>query len=188
MSSSVVVEEVGPNAGAQLDEFFVYLRHHVAENGASSTGYFQPLPRSSSIISAEREERFRNALAVAIAQPGWRRLWLARSPEGSIAGHIDLRSHNEDYATHRCLLGMGVHTASRRSGVGRILLGVAAHWAHTVAQLEWIDLQVLSANEAAKRLYHRFGFATVGEVPDMFKIDDQRFGYTHMALRLSRDA
>ena len=64
------------------------------------------------------------------------------------------------------------------------LIECARHWADSVARLEWIDLQVLSDNEAAKKLYHRCGFVTVGEVPDMFKLDEKYFSYTYMALRL----
>lgn len=185
MSSSATIEAVTPDATERLDEFFAYLRGHVAENGAPGIGYFQPMSRESSNFSTEREERFRSALAVAVARPGWRRLWLARSRSGHIAGHVDLRGHAEDFASHRCLLGIGVHSVNRKSGVGLSLLEYAASWAHSVAGLEWIDLQVLSVNEAAKRLYRRFGFVTVGEVPEMFELDGRRFGYTFMALRLS---
>jgi ribosomal protein S18 acetylase RimI-like enzyme len=188
MHRSVAVEVVSPDSAAQLDEFFVYFREHVAENGAPGIGYFQPMPRGSSDFSAQREERFRNALAIEVTKLGWRRLWLARSSNGSIAGHIDLRGHTEHYASHRCLLGIGVHSANRKSGVGSLLLENATHWAHSVAGLEWIDLQVLSVNEAAKKLYHRFGFVTVGEIPEMFRIDDQNFSYTYMALHLGGDA
>ena len=184
MSGSVTIEAVSPDASELLDEFFVYLREHVAENGAPGMGYFQPMPRESSYFSTEREERFRCALSVDVAKPGWRRLWLARSSSGRIAGHVDLRGHTEHFASHRCLLGIGVQRAARKRGVGLSLLACAANWAHSVVGLEWIDLQVLSVNAAAVRLYQRFGFVTVGEVPEMFKLDGQRFGYTSMALRL----
>jgi ribosomal protein S18 acetylase RimI-like enzyme len=187
MRSSLTIEAIGSEASEQLDEFFVYLREHVAENGAPGIGYFQPMSRAASNISAEREQSFRNALAIEVAKSGWRRLWVARSSNGSIVGHIDLRGHVEHNTSHRCLLGIGVQSASRRRGVGSYLLENAKNWAY-VAGLEWIDLQVLSVNEAAKKLYHRFGFVTVGEVPDMFKIDEQNFSYTYMALRLGGDA
>lgn len=113
-----------------------------------------------------------------------RRLWLALSSSGQIAGHIDLRGHPEHFASHRCLLGIGVCSLNRKSGVGLSLLEFAASWARSTGQLEWIDLQVLSVNEAAKKLYYRFGFVKVGEVPEMFELDGQRFGYTYMAIRL----
>lgn len=188
VNPTLTLEPVTPDSAALLDAFFIYLREHVAENGAPGTGYFQPLPRASSAISVEWEERFRNALAVDVPQPGWRRLWIARSLAGSIAGHVDLRSHAEGHAAHRCVLGMGVHAGSRSGGVGLSLLVGAKQWARTVARLDWIDLQVLSSNEAVRRLYRRFGFDTVGEIPEMFEVDGQRFGYIYMTRRLSRAA
>lgn len=186
MPPSTTIDEVCPDAAGTLDEFFAYLREHVAENGAPGTGYFQPQPRHAPGVSAEREAGFRAALLVPVAEPGWRRLWIARRADGRIAGHIDLRAHAQPYAGHRCLLGMGVHRGSRRGGVGSQLLEHALHWAHAMAGLEWVDLQVLSANDAAKALYRRCGFATVGEIEEMFRIDGQCFGYTYMARRLAR--
>lgn len=185
MHSTLTIEAITPEASEQLDEFFTYLREHITENGTPEVGYFQPMPRDASNISTEREERFREALTIELPKTGWRRLWVARSGNGDIVGHIDLRGHIEQNATHRCLLGIGVQSASRRNGVGLNLLESAKYWANSVAELEWIDLQVLSVNEAAKSLYHRFGFVTVGEMPEMFKLDDQYFDYTYMTLRLS---
>lgn len=187
MPNPLSLEAIGPETTEQLTEFFTYLREHVAENGSPGTGYFQPLSREASVFPAEREERFRNALAIEVGSPGWRRLWVARTPEGRIAGHVDLRGHADPHTAHRCLLGIGVHSAGRRNGVGAFLLENARHWARSVAGLEWIDLQVLSVNQAARRLYHRVGFVTIGEVLDMFKIDGQSFGYTYMALRLGAE-
>lgn len=183
-SSAIHIEAVSPAATEQLNAFFAYLREHVAENGAPDKGYFQPMSRETSNVSLEREERVRSALRVDTAQSGWRKLWLARTSQGTIAGHIDLRGHSEPHTAHRCLLGIGVHGSYRRMGLGVSLLQSAKNWAQDVANLEWIDLQVLSANQAAIRLYHRFGFVTVGEIPDMFRFDGQSFGYSTMALRL----
>jgi ribosomal protein S18 acetylase RimI-like enzyme len=184
MHRTLTIEVISPEAFRQLDEFFIYLREHIGENGAPGNAYFQPMSRSASIISAEREPHFRNALEIDVAKSGWRRLWVARSTNGCIVGHIDLRGHNEQYAPHRCLLGIGVQSANRRNGIGSYLLENAINWAYAVASLEWIDLQVLSTNKAAKNLYQQFGFVNVGEIPDMFKIDGQHFSYTYMTLRL----
>lgn len=188
MTHAPSIEAVGPQMPERLDAFFAYLRAHVAENGAPGGGHFLPMPRAASRVSAEREQRFRSALAVELSEPGWRRLWLGRAADGEIAGHVDLRAHDEPFTSHRCLLGLGVNSAHRRLGVGAALLRHAADWAHATPGLAWIDLQVLSVNTPARRLYQRLGFVTVGEVPEMFLLDGQAFGYTHMALRLGDDA
>ncbi|MBB4820655.1 RimJ/RimL family protein N-acetyltransferase [Pseudomonas alcaligenes] len=170
---------------ADFDAFMAYLDDHLRENGSPEVGYFQPLSRSASSYPPERKAAFRAGLEIALGEPGWRRAWVARAEDGQIAGHIDLRSHAERYATHRCLLGMGVHCAHRRRGLGALLIEQAGRWAASTALLEWIDLQVLGSNAAAIALYRRAGFIQVGEVPQMFKIDGQSFSYTTMTKRCS---
>lgn len=167
-----------------FDEFILYLNDHLRDNGSVEAGYFQPLPRAGSAYPPERASVFLDGMAKNVASPGWRRAWVARSRDGRIAGHIDLRAHPEDFAQHRCLLGMGVDRRHRRAGMGAALLSHARQQARDGGMLEWIDLQVISANVAALGLYRRAGFITVGERPDMFRIDGESFGYTTMSMRL----
>lgn len=168
----------------QFDAFIAYLNDHLSDNGGAETGYFQPLSRGGSCFPADRETAFRNGLDTAVGSAGWRRAWVARSADRRIAGHIDLRAHPERFAEHRCLLGMGVDRNHRRSGLGAALIAHARQWAADVAQLEWIDLQVISDNRAAVALYQRAGFVKMGETPDMFRIDGGSFAYTTMRLGL----
>src|SRR5262249_49359918 len=100
-----------------------------------------------------------------------------------IMGHIDLRSRPEQAASHRAMLGMGVHRDARRSGVGMRLLDAAIAWAEGQG-LEWIDLEVLSANVPAVALYRKRGFVRTGEIPDLFRIDGESLAYTYMSLAL----
>lgn len=162
-----------------------YLNDHLSDNGTDSTGYFQPLSRAQSVFPAERAAAFRNGLEISVGSPGWRRAWVARNSIDQIVGHIDLRAHSEQYASHRCLLGLGVDRRHRKQGIGLALLEAAHFWALEVAKLEWIDLQVLSSNQAAIDLYSRVGFTKVGEWPDMFKIDGNAFSYTTMTQKLA---
>lgn len=164
--------------------FIAYLNDHLSDNGGIEAGYFQPLPRSRSFYPADREGAFREGLDAALGTSGWRRAWVARSAQRRIIGHIDLRAHPESFTEHRCLLGMGVDRDHRKAGLGAALIAHARQWAADVAQLEWIDLQVISENQAAVALYQRAGFIRVGEMTDMFRIDGRSFPYTNMALRL----
>ena len=109
---------------------------------------------------------------------------MARDGDGRIAGHIDLRAHAERYTGHRCLLGMGVDRDHRKQGLGSRLIAHAAQWAQESAGLKWIDLQVLSANAPAIKLYERNGFHKTGEIAAMFNIDGQDFAYTSMSKRI----
>lgn len=166
------------------DDFFRYLGDQRARNGCEGTGYFLPLSRAASCAPSEREKAFREALSIPLGAPGWRCAWAARAPDRSIVGHVDLRAHPDRFAEHRCLLGMGVHQAYRRLGIGRALLDHAIRWALHETSIEWCDLQVLSGNAAALRLYTRAGFVTVSEVPDMFRMDGQAFGLITMTRRI----
>ena len=167
-------------------DFVAYLNDHLRDNGGAEAGYFQPLPRNGSTFPSDRAGAFRDGLATAVASKGWRRAWVARSKDGRIAGHIDLRAHPDSFAEHRCLLGMGVDRRHRRAGLGAALLSHALQWAAGTGQLAWVDLQVLSENLAATALYRRAGFIKAGEIPDMFRIDGRSFAYTTMSMRLDR--
>jgi ribosomal protein S18 acetylase RimI-like enzyme len=163
------VDESGCNA------FFRYLNDHRSDNGEGETGYFLPLSQSESRLPYDKEEPFRAGLNLPVGSPGWRRLWVARTPNRQIVGQVDLRSHPVRFAEHRCLLGMGVDRNHRRLGLGASLLSYATEWALANTGLEWLDLHVLSSNESALRLYLRAGFTKVGEVAEMFKFDGRLF-------------
>jgi ribosomal protein S18 acetylase RimI-like enzyme len=175
---------IEPLLKADFSEFIAYLNVHLSDNGSDGTGYFQPLPRNRSTFPSEREAAFRNGFDAPIGEKGWRRTWVARSPQQRIVGHVDLRGHPDGFTQHRCLLGMGVDRGHRRAGLGVELVEHARHWASTAAQLAWIDLQVISENLAALALYQRMGFVTAGELTDMFRIDGKSFSYTTMSMHL----
>lgn len=165
---------------ADLPVFFVYLNDHLADNGSGGTAMFMPMGRGESVLTPEKQSAFRTGMDTPVGQPGWRRGWIALAPDGSIAGHIDLRARPEKSCAHRTLLGMGVHRNFRKQGLGAAMLEVATAWAIS-HKFDWIDLEVMSVNAAARQLYARAGFAQVGQIDDMFRIDGQSVGYTFMA-------
>jgi len=167
-----------------FDEFFAYLNDHLSDNGTVS--YFQPLSRSDAGVPPRIAASFREGLDIAPCYPRWRRAWAVRSADRQIIGHIDLRSRQDRFAEHRCLMGMGVHRDHRKRGIGTALIEHAEQWARANTALEWIDLQVLSENTPAMQLYARMGFELVGEIPDMFRIDGRSFSYTTMARKIAR--
>ena len=174
---------IRPAVHTDLAALFAYLNDHLADNGKDGTPLFQPMARSESRLPPEKEAGFITGLGTAVGEPGWRRVWLALDDSGAIAGHIDLRARPERPAAHRALLGMGVHRDHRRKGLGARLIDAAMAWARDEAGIEWIDLEVLSVNRAARDLYARSGFAMVGEMPDMFRIDGEQHAYTFMTRR-----
>jgi ribosomal protein S18 acetylase RimI-like enzyme len=174
---------IEPIADADFDAFFHYLGEQLAENGRDGV-YFQPMAPTTAGVPPGRQQAFRDGLGVAVGEPGWRRGWLARDAHGDVVGHVDLRAHPEPFTGHRCVLGMGVRRDHRRIGLASRLLALATQWA-TEQGLRWMDLQVLSSNEAAVALYRREGFQMQGGKPDMFVIDGVSLGEVSMARRLS---
>jgi len=160
--------------------FLAYLNDHLSDNGREQTPLFQPLSPSDSKVSDAMQLSFATGLTLEIDEVGWRRVWVARNELGNIVGHIDLRAHRERHTSHRALLGMGVDRNHRRQGIGRLLMETAFEWANREAKLGFIDLQVLSQNQPAIKLYEKIGFRVIGEIEDMFRIEGNSYSYTLM--------
>jgi RimJ/RimL family protein N-acetyltransferase len=171
-------------AVADLPALFVYLDDHLQDNGRAGTPLFQPMARAESRWATDKRAAFALGLGAAIGAPGWRRAWMALDGDGSICGHVDLRARPERASIHRCLLGMGVHRDWRRQGLGERLLATALVWARSEPALDWVDLEVLSSNLPARRLYERCGFSFAGELPDLFRIDGEQHGYVYMTCKV----
>ncbi|MCS0591209.1 GNAT family N-acetyltransferase [Massilia norwichensis] len=176
--------KIRPAEAADLPAFFVYLDDHLRDNGADGTPLFQPLSRAQSQLPPGLKASFVDGLAISVGEPRWRRLWLALDARGSIAGHVDLRARPEPGARHRAMLGMGVHRAYRRRGLGAQLLATAIDWARQQDGLKWVDLEVLAENHPAVALYLRAGFAMTARIEDMLEIDGVSHDLSYMRYRL----
>ena len=166
-----------------LPSFFAYLNDHLSDNGKDCAPLFMPMARSASLFPPDRQAAFRLAIDTPVGEPLWRRLWLAFGSDAEITGHIDLRARPEKPSAHRALLGMGVHRAARKQGLGARLIESAVAWAADEG-FDWVDLEVLSVNLPARALYARCGFEQVGHIDDMFRIDGELLGYTFMTRKL----
>jgi ribosomal protein S18 acetylase RimI-like enzyme len=180
--------KIRPADAADLPAFFVYLDDHLRDNGKNGVPLFQPPPeptmRAQSQLPPGVKVSFVDGLAVPVGEPRWRRLWLALDARGSIAGHIDLRVRPEPGSRHRAMLGMGVHRAYRRRGLGARLLDTAVDWARGENNLKWIDLEVLSENHPAVALYLRSGFTMTARIADMLEIDGASHDLSYMSYKL----
>jgi ribosomal protein S18 acetylase RimI-like enzyme len=175
---------IRPAFDADLAPFFAWLDDHLRDNGRGGAPLFQPLSREQSQLPPGLRISFIKGLTIPVGEPGWRRLWLALDARGSVAGHIDLRGRPEPAAKHRAMLGMGVHRAWRRRGLGLRLVDTAIEWASSEAGLKWIDLEVLSENQPAVELYLRAGFTTIARIADMLEIDGVQHDLSYMTRAL----
>ena len=169
-----------------FDSFVAYLEDHLRDNGREGTPLFQPRSRNDTRLDADKLASFRAGLEIEVGEPKWRRAWAAVDGSTAIAGHVDLRAVPDPFTGHRALLGLGVHRDHRRRGLGKTLVEHALDWAHREGALEWIDLNFLSGNLPAERLYRSLGFEHVATLVDMYRIDGESVDSVLMTWRVRR--
>jgi ribosomal protein S18 acetylase RimI-like enzyme len=175
---------VRPANETDLPAFFAYLDDHLRDNDTGGTPRFQPLLPGQPRIPAGLRLSFIKGVTIAAGEPGWRRLWLALGPTGDIAGHVDLRARPEPASSHRAMLGMGVHRAYRRRGLGKELVETALAWARADTDVRWVDLEVLADNAPACALYLDCGFTMVARIADMLRIGGESCDLIYMTRPL----
>ncbi|KAI8817488.1 acyl-CoA N-acyltransferase [Fimicolochytrium jonesii] len=101
-------------------------------------------------------------------------LYLARLPDGTIIGTVQLHLATATNAQHRaCISKMLVHPDHHGRGVGRALLGAAEAGARGAGRT-LMHLDTNAEAEAAVGLYRRAGYVEVGDVPDWIRLEDGR--------------
>jgi RimJ/RimL family protein N-acetyltransferase len=87
-------------------------------------------------------------------------VFVAEAPEG-IVGRLSVGRDPHPASHHVADLGLMVARSHRRRGVGSALLEAAVEWARSRG-VHKLELHVFPHNEAAIRLYERFGFEREG--------------------------
>jgi len=87
-------------------------------------------------------------------------VFVAEAPEG-IVGRLSIARDSHPASRHVADLGLMVAASHRRRGIGWALLEQAVRWARE-SGVRKIELHVFPHNEAAIRLYERFGFVREG--------------------------
>lgn len=168
-----------------LDEFLSYLKTHLAENGDKGI-LFQPLSKEQVNLGENWKKKFASGFGKSFGEIGWRKLWVARNAEGRIAGHIDIRAYSQPNSEHRVLLGMGVDINFRKLRIGQGMLAFVVAYCENHPRISWLDLEVLSNNTPARKLYEKMGFQLISTVPDMFRINKVSYDYTSMVLDVEK--
>ncbi len=105
---------------------------------------------------------------------------------GALVGLAGLRRGTSLKTRHRGgVWGMYVAPDARGQGVGRALVSALIAHARTLEGVERLTLGVESGNEAARALYHAFGFVTYGIEPQAYKLDGRYWDSEMMTLDLS---
>ncbi|MHA4967719.1 GNAT family N-acetyltransferase [Pseudomonas extremorientalis] len=116
-----------------------------------------------------------------------RRLQLVALHGGEVVGQLGLEQYLRVRQAHVGTFGMGVATAWQGKGVGSRLLTAALDVADNWMNLHRVELTVYADNEAAQRLYRKFGFAVEGVLRD-YALRDGQFVDTVSMARLRQSA
>ncbi|PYH40712.1 GNAT family N-acetyltransferase [Aspergillus saccharolyticus JOP 1030-1] len=88
---------------------------------------------------------------------------------GTPIGIISLRKEGGDYAHHRgTSITLDIARPYRNQGYGSEAIHWVLHWAFQRAGLHRVEIQALSYNEGAVRLYERLGFRVEGRRREAF--------------------
>jgi putative acetyltransferase len=161
-------------------------------------------PLAQQIVVRACEPSDMEAIADIMSQPGVRRgtltlgyhtaetmtAWFAKRPAGSISlcavcdgrviGHAGLITAPPRRA-HSAGLGVSVHDAYQRRGVGSALLGALVDCADRSLGLRRLELTVFTDNASAVALYRRFGFVEEGRSRGYVMRDGVLADVLHMA-------
>lgn len=128
------------------------------------------------------------AAAIKRAEDGAKTLMLGAFAGGCLAGVANLRPVHPGFrARHRAGVSIAVLRTCWGQGIGSLLLYSLIEAAKTT-NLEQLELDVVSDNLPAIRLYQKLGFVEYGRRPRTMKYRDGRYSDTLlMMLMLRRD-
>ena len=114
-----------------------------------------------------------------------RALMLLAFVDGRLAGSASFHAVLDRIRVrHRCGMGISVYQEFWGMGIGTALMGELLRCAGD-AGFEQMELEVVSANEAAVGLYRKFGFEATGTVPHAFRYQDGTYAdFLFMVKRL----
>ncbi len=165
-----------------IDAFMVHMELLQSQSGQGGDPIFTPFSHDAPADYGRMRERRLTGWAVPVGERGWRRAWGVLDGE-VVVGDIELEGGDIAADMHRVGLGMGIQRAYRSQGLGIRLMQTTIEWAQAQG-LEYIDLGVFDGNEAAERLYARFGFQRTGVRRDAFRIGEHRVDDIQMVLAL----
>ena len=103
--------------------------------------------------------------------------------QGLIVGRLSIARDQHPASRHVADIGLMVAASHRRRGIGTALLDAAVDWARR-AGVHKLELHVFPWNEAAIRLYERFGFVQEGYRRKHYMRGDQYVDAILMAYEL----
>jgi len=79
---------------------------------------------------------------------------------------------------------MGVDSQFRKLKIGQQLVQFVIDYCKKQPDINWLDLDVMSNNIPAIRLYEKLEFQVLSRTDDMFRIEDVSYGHTAMTMNV----
>jgi len=117
-------------------------------------------------IPLEKEEEFLQRILESRND-----LMIACEIDGKIVGNGNLNRMTMLRTQHRASLGVAILQEYWGLGIGKVLFSELIRIASEL-KIEQLELEVVSENQRAIRMYESFGFVTVGERPNAFCLKD----------------
>ena len=89
---------------------------------------------------------------------------------GKVVGHGVLKPMDLRAVSHVFRLTIAVHPGHGGHGVGTAIMAALADWARRTPGVEKIELLVRASNQAALRLYRKFGFVEEGRFRNRIRL------------------
>lgn len=150
---------------------------------AASTDYLLSVPEDFKcyIDDISKEEDY---LERSKSDPGY---WLIGLVDDKIVANAQLRMFTHVKDKHRSNIGIAISKDYQCLGIGSLLFDIMIELAKQTPGIEQIELDVISKNERAKRLYTKKGFVKVGDIPHQLKLKDGTYlDGENMVLFLNR--
>jgi len=113
-------------------------------------------------------------------------LLLVAEYNNRIIGNIDLTGNRRKVMEHTAVIGMGILSEFRNSGLGSAFITAIINWSKANPMLELIWLQVYSQNELGLGLYRKMGFEENGVTKGFFKHNDIYYDNLTMSMSVKR--
>lgn len=102
--------------------------------------------------------------------------------EGEIIGNIDITGSSRIVMQHTAIIGMGMLSEWRNSGLGTELMKYSIKWAKENPILELLWLQVYTENTLGLNLYRKMEFTENGIIKNYFKQNGRYYDNLTMSI------
>lgn len=150
---------------------------HYLKQTATETPYLMREPEEIAITKEQEESFIRSKLE----DP--RELMLIGTIDGEHVGNCSLMSMG-DYKryAHRCTVAIALYQKYCGFGIGKAMLKEVLRVAKELGY-EQAELEVVSGNETAIRLYESLGFEIYGTLPNSVKYKDGTYASDHLMVK-----